>query len=82
MSRQSKAAKRKIVAKQFSEIRKAGGKSTNPAAKHGKDWSKRLCNRNSDAYKKMVQKVTKPTANRRGTAGGNAILSGAGAAAR
>lgn len=64
MSRQSKAAKRKIVAKQFSEIRKAGGKSTNPAAKHGKDWSKRLCNRNSDAYKKMVQKVT----NRRPTA--------------
>lgn len=46
MSRQSKQAKKAIIAKAVTKIRKDGGKGpASTAAKHGKDASKRLYTR-------------------------------------
>lgn len=83
MSRQSKNAKNLARAKQFSETRKKGGKSVNPRATHGKDFTRRSTYRLGGDYLKRMDAFLngKQKTSARGTAGGNKILQGAGSAA-
>jgi hypothetical protein len=67
MSRQSKEAKKKIIAKQYTAIRKGGGKG--PAAtvpKHGKRWTYRNNEKTTaareEAAKAFAAKKVRPTA--------------------
>ncbi|ASD50463.1 hypothetical protein FDI24_gp181 [Acidovorax phage ACP17] len=88
MTRQSKNTKLKALAAQFSAVRKAGGRTNAPGAKHEKDWDKRICNPRHPLFAKRAEVLNGtnkgPRGNNpnRGTAGGRAVLAGAGGAAK
>lgn len=79
MSRQSKNARNRAIAKQFSEARKAGrpGPSkTEP--KHGKKWTYRS---NPELQKRLAEAVKAMDERRNGKSGLQKVLEGAGSAA-